>query len=337
MGGTPGYTAMWNNGTGAYTVEELSAGDYSVTVTDGSGCSTEQSITIPYDCEVLIPTTQLNGTFCNATDVLPGSVIYCDAVSGAGMYQWKFTSTTGEMLTEEFSIGNAFYLSEVDGLTYGMTINTEVRVSIDGIWGNYGPVCSISMEVQLPETTLDPEDCGIQGVQNGYALTAIPVGDASAYEFHITGDDYDFTVTQLTNELIITEGMLLQPGETYGVVVRVLIEGAWSEWGDICYFTMALSNSVNNLSDTSPGLSFFPNPGSGEEIIIDQSNLSGSDVVKHLEIFGAAGNLVETIDLSASPQGVRTTYTFRHPLSTGMYIIRYALNGKMKEEKLVVR
>jgi len=46
LGGTPGYTYMWNNGVQTQTASNLIAGRYTVTVTDAKGCSSTADATI---------------------------------------------------------------------------------------------------------------------------------------------------------------------------------------------------------------------------------------------------------------------------------------------------
>lgn len=43
-GGTPGYSYLWNNGATVQNRNNLSAGTYTVTVTDTKGCTTSMSI-----------------------------------------------------------------------------------------------------------------------------------------------------------------------------------------------------------------------------------------------------------------------------------------------------
>ncbi len=337
MGGTPGYVAMWSTGTGAYTLEGLSAGFYTANIMDGNGCMATVNISVPYDCSVVVPVTHLTDEFCNSTGHMLSDVIYCEAVPFADMYQWSLMADTGELLAEQYSMGNAFYLFAVNGLSYGMTLSVQVRARKSGVWGEYGLPCSIAMSTQSSLTSLDMLDCGALSVSVGDTLSAIPLASADAYEFHITGDAYDFTITQVEYYIVLTDFLWLSPGATYNIRVRTLSNESWSEWGESCKFTMAAPTGILEFGANENPITFYPNPGSGTEIFIDLSNLSPSDRVKDLEIYGTAGNLIETISLSQLSPGMRAEYKFRHPLSTGMYVLRYTLNGYIQEEKLVVR
>lgn len=46
VGGTPAYTFIWSNRANTQNINAVTAGNYSVTVTDANSCSTSQSATI---------------------------------------------------------------------------------------------------------------------------------------------------------------------------------------------------------------------------------------------------------------------------------------------------
>ena len=58
-GGTPGYTYVWSNSQTTQTVTNLPPGAYSVTVTDGAGCSSQLSTTIQQPAQ-LVPNATAN-------------------------------------------------------------------------------------------------------------------------------------------------------------------------------------------------------------------------------------------------------------------------------------
>jgi large repetitive protein len=61
MGGTPGYTFAWNNGQSTQTATGLTAGNYSITITDAKGCTTMSSLAISEPTFALSSTSsQLN-------------------------------------------------------------------------------------------------------------------------------------------------------------------------------------------------------------------------------------------------------------------------------------
>lgn len=85
-GGTPDYTFAWSTGTTTRTIDELVAGDYTLTVTDANGCTIEQTVTLD-EPELL------EATITNILDVeCPGQgngSIDLDIQGGISPYQFS--------------------------------------------------------------------------------------------------------------------------------------------------------------------------------------------------------------------------------------------------------
>jgi hypothetical protein len=94
-GGTPGYTYLWSTGSTQFSVSNLTAGNYSVTITDANGCSTTQSFTITSVSPGTINTTQLTNALCNGQD---GSATV-DVTGGAApfTYLWSNGNTNASL------------------------------------------------------------------------------------------------------------------------------------------------------------------------------------------------------------------------------------------------
>lgn len=88
-GGLSPYTYLWNNGTSNDSVDSLSAGTYTLLVTDSNGCQMQQTITIdePLELEALI----LNILPPNCTK--GNGVLTADAAGGTGNYSFNWQGT----------------------------------------------------------------------------------------------------------------------------------------------------------------------------------------------------------------------------------------------------
>lgn len=78
-GGTPGYQYLWSNGSSNQTISGLEPGSYTVSITDATGCSNVQTVTVSdYGCslQATITATNLN---CNGSNNGTASV----SLSGA--------------------------------------------------------------------------------------------------------------------------------------------------------------------------------------------------------------------------------------------------------------
>ncbi|MFN3908966.1 MAG: Ig-like domain-containing protein, partial [Flavobacterium sp.] len=70
-GGSAPFTFLWSNGATTESVNNLSAGSYSVTVTDASGCSATANIT-------------LSNPNCNTPDAIDDTILVCNQLSISG-------------------------------------------------------------------------------------------------------------------------------------------------------------------------------------------------------------------------------------------------------------
>ena len=96
-GGTAPYTYLWNNGEVTQTISGLTAGTYSVTVTDANGCTTTASYTVTEPPVItLSATTIITNVSCNGTAT---GAIDLTAIAGGGTpgytYAYTWTATNG--------------------------------------------------------------------------------------------------------------------------------------------------------------------------------------------------------------------------------------------------
>lgn len=341
MGGTEPYNLIWSNGQSTATLSGVSAGFYSVTVTDANGCSAQATVEVNFDCTGAPESTQLINTDCNAVNLTMDHTISCDPIADADMYQWKFENAAEGLFREEYTAGNNphFELSQVAGLSYGMSLEVSVRVSSNEQWSGYGAVCTISMQAEVPTTQLEVADCGLEDVRFLDVLHCEEVTAAHTYEWRFTDSELnEIILISYSPELTLMEGTGISLGTAYEVEVRATVGESVGAWGDVCDITMDNGTSVGELDVTDAFASFYPNPGNGEEIFIELWNLSSSTDVIEVRVYSAAGQLVENIILSNSGGShLRTVHEFGQKLTPGMYFLQYTLEGRRNEEKLIIK
>ncbi len=340
MGGSPGYFIIWNDGTISQTLSQAAAGDYFVSITDVNGCALTANVTIPFDCKTGVPTTQLIDTDCGASNLPLNAFITCEEVPNAAMYMWRFLSVSGIIISDEYSLGNSFMINQIPGVTQGMHYKVAIKALVNNVYGPLGTLCDFGIAGDLPASTtsLSDEDCNAVIVEWGQTLEANVVQGAMTYQWHITGNNYDWTTYTDANVLTITENMSLLPNEVYSVQIRCAMgQGVYTEWGATCQFTMGVAAGIEDGAYPEY-LLIYPNPNGGENIFFDFSNLPEGSIVQDLTIYGTNGNLVEKFNTTLNPESQKIIeYRFAQKLAAGMYLMHYKLNDQEAEIKLIVR
>ena len=109
-GGTLPYSYEWSNGAATQTVNNVPAGSYTVTVTDGNGCQQTDIVIIEANCTLISAITDTRPTSCAGND---GAVtVTTSGAKGGIRYQWS-NGATSESLT-----------NLIPGF-YGLTITDE--------------------------------------------------------------------------------------------------------------------------------------------------------------------------------------------------------------------
>ncbi len=170
-GGTPGYTFNWSAGGTTEMVNALCAGNHSVTVTDGNGCTASANITLTEPAAlslVLIPTNEECYAACD------GSIN---------------TVITGGTTPYDFSWTNAASTEDVTGLcvgSYCVTVTDDHGCTINNCASISGP--SI---LDITVTSIQHAHCGLN---DGSATVSI-IGGVVPYS-------YSWSNGSMTNSII---------------------------------------------------------------------------------------------------------------------------------------
>ncbi|HMQ45798.1 MAG TPA: GEVED domain-containing protein [Saprospiraceae bacterium] len=153
IGGSAPYTYLWNNGATASYQTGLSAGNYSVTITDATGCSVLGQTTIPNLAPLQI---NLNITQPTCLNTNTGSVI---AATSGGVAPYTYAWNTGATGSQ---------LNALPTGTYQVTV-TDAN----------GCSKSTSFNINAPQgitLNLSPQSAGCAGQTNGYILSNVSGG-----------------------------------------------------------------------------------------------------------------------------------------------------------------
>ena len=210
-GGGGIFSYDWSNGAITEDLNNISAGIYSLIVTDQNGCTEtiEVELTEPDGIDITYTSSDYNGfgVSCNG---LSDGFINITVNGGTGFYNYTWTSTNGFSSNDED-------ISNLTAGTYFLTVSDEND-------------CSIEIEVEITEPDeLSVSVSLIQNIQCNYCEESGSVlsgNDEGRISISISGEvgDYSYDVFD-NNGLVIsgtTEGNTIfetsEPGEYYFVV-----------------------------------------------------------------------------------------------------------------------
>lgn len=119
-GGTPSYSFLWSNGNSTSTATGLSSGNYSVTITDGNGCTSTASVTINSGTPPAATISAANTTICSGASTTL-------SVTGGNSYSWNTGQTTSSIIISP--TGTSSYTVVVDSSGCTDTATVVVTVS----------------------------------------------------------------------------------------------------------------------------------------------------------------------------------------------------------------
>lgn len=273
-GGTGGYNVLWSNGGTGLSQTNLCSGTYSVTITDGSGCSYANNNIVLTDP---VPLTNSIGIISdidcyNDTD---GQLL---AVASGGTAPYTYAWSNGATLPDNYDLSQgSYYLTVTDasGCTFLDTVtltqplpivNTITQLTApgcSGTWaGGWGSCCRPTTAAVNTSTgnfysdfemnlTLAQKDCN-NGVSfednpNAHPLRYVCLSDTLCYNFGVQEADGDSLVfalipakaTATTNVVYNTVG-----GVTYSGTNPINGITLNSATGEICFVATPVGRFV---------------------------------------------------------------------------------------------
>ncbi len=136
QGGTQPYQWEWNTGSTNLNIDNLSAGSYTLSVTDANGCSLEKTLEIlDVDCSLLNITSEYNSNTCyNSYD----SYINITITNGAEPYTIKWDNgfeglTQSQLSAGTYTVTITDFNGCVESYTYEISTPDKLEASIDYI------------------------------------------------------------------------------------------------------------------------------------------------------------------------------------------------------------
>ncbi|WP_417368168.1 T9SS type A sorting domain-containing protein [Flavobacterium beibuense] len=162
-GGQGSYSYLWSNGATTASIAGVTAGTYTVTITDTNGCTDTASVTITEPTEIVVTTSVLSQPSCNG-DTSAGATASATGGTGPYSYYWNVNG---------YNVYTAGWIGSTAG-TYTVTVTDASG-------------CTATGEITITEPdAIDPGVTQINvscfGGNNGQA-TATPTGGVGPYNY----------------------------------------------------------------------------------------------------------------------------------------------------------
>ncbi|MFT4534342.1 MAG: hypothetical protein ACI9P5_001700 [Saprospiraceae bacterium] len=200
MGGSGGYTYMWDNGETAETAIMLSAGNHDVTVTDDSNTSITESIFIDSPNPIILNIITESDAICNGENTGMGEV---NASGGNGGFTYDWGNGLTGALQNNLTAGT-YTVSATDvndcQETVIVSIGEPLPIVIN-IINLTMPSCSnesdgsISVEATGGNGGFSYSWLTGMGITNEGTITEIPAGTYTVEVFDIEGCNNEITIT----------------------------------------------------------------------------------------------------------------------------------------------
>ena len=173
-GGTAPYTYNWSNGATSQTINNVTPGTYSVTVTDANGCSADGSVTIDGSGGSLSVSTTGSSVCAGGSD---GSVT-ATATGGSGNYSYAWS--------------NGANTATISGLAPG-TYTVTATDNVSGCTGTSTATVTASGSLDVSANGVD----FCQADANGGSATATATGGSGNYSYAWSNGASTATITGL--------------------------------------------------------------------------------------------------------------------------------------------
>ncbi len=207
-GGKPGYSYSWapSGGTSA-TATGLSAGTYTVTVTDANSCTTTQSFIITEPNVLTATAVSQTNISCNGTNTGSATVGVSGGKPGYS-YSWAPYGGTSATATE---LGAGTYTVTVTDANSCTTTQSFIVTEPNVLTATAVSQTNISCN----GTNTGSATVGVSGGKPGYSYSWAPSGGTSATATGLSAGTYTVTVTDAnscttTKSFTITEPALLE-------------------------------------------------------------------------------------------------------------------------------
>jgi hypothetical protein len=303
----------WINGI-TYTASNSTA---TFTLANAAGCDSIVTLNLTIqNCTTLVPSQ------CNITLTDNSGDIYCGAVAGATIYEFRLVNGATTLTIQKPS--RTFKPAQVAGCNPGTTYQVSVRTFSGSTWTNFGTSCPITTQSAVAGTKIQNSQCGITLANVTVDLYADAIINASQYKFKVTNGASVQEITKTSRTFKLSQLATVHYGATVTVEVDAFVNGAWIGYGAPCGITMPalpttkLQNTQCGITLTSTSTLLYADQISGATqyrfrvknvtIPFADSIVKTSRVFRMSEIPGLAVNTTYQVDVAVNINGSWQAY-----------------------------
>jgi len=355
-------------------------------------------------CNPMSATTQPIFTSCDKLDWITGNYVVCGAVPAVSAL-WNASNTPAEAISGyEFQIfnpngGYIFNRFRAHNVSDGfapdnatrachmkinnwaaaqhvpanLLMNVRIRTRMNGINGNWGPVCRFKIDpvaAACPLTNLldipgDPNlSCNsTRAYGSGNYIYARPVSGATQYQWRFRIDGEGFLTVRATSTYFIQLNwptLPLQDGKTYQVEVRAFKGGAWCvdaavpancgfvnpcfvAWNPNKPCLLTIDNTPfdggneNFATAAGSALRMYPNPNRGDQLYLSLDAVEEGVSTVSVDIFDLYSKQVTVRTIPVQDGLVNTVLDLEGDMANGMYMVHITAGGQRYTERLVIQ
>jgi hypothetical protein len=259
-GSTPSYQWKLNGanvGTNSatYTNSTLSNNDVvSCVMTSNYLClstptATSNNVTMTVNNQL----TQIVVVQCGITLVDNSTNIYCNAISGASIYEFRLFNPLTETTLTIQKPSRTFKPAQVAGCLPGVTYEVSARAFYNFAWSDFGPSCPITTRSSSGGTKLQTSQCGITLTNVATDLFADQIISATQYRFRVTNGASVQEIIRTSRTFKMSQLATVHYGVTVTVEVDALVNGTWIGYGTPCSIVMP-ALPTTKLQNTQCGI-----------------------------------------------------------------------------------
>lgn len=241
--------------SGAIDLSASTPNTYTVRYTTPGTCSDYHDVQVIVDgC---VADTKVRADYCGNTLTSVNDAIYCDAVSGATEYEWEITDPSNNIHTYVRLNGIEYVRLSYFGLGDPNTIySVRVRAQVNGVWGNFNTVCTVTTPASLPAVQLSASSCNITLNKIDDFFYCDDVLGADYYEWEFTDPSNNVTTYVRTNgtpNMKLVYAGLYATSTQYNVRVRGSFGGNWGPYGSSCTITSPATGLTTQVTANDCG------------------------------------------------------------------------------------